>query len=600
MAEKQSKEKQTQEQEVRKWQERISTSKRFLKAAAEHNEWERFIRWFQNDYAIFAGNVEVPAINEVFAFVDADVSLMSFKNPYIAVNPRFGGTKGGAAVLEAWLNHTWRELDVKYETDLELIDSDIIGHAWHKTGFNVKTVGSDEQLKIEDEKIYSMRISWRDVVFDIGAKKPPKDCRWIAHRIIKPIEDLKESFPQLKGLSGIRHPHVSEKEYKDLDYKSDVMYGVLWEVWDARERKVLLLAEDFLKFLDKKGWPPHRDQFPFRMLEFYRVPDEPYPLSPIGNFKDQIIEEQKLFAKALDHVKRFNRVAFMKKGTLSEGEMSKYKMGIDGTIVEHTSENIMAHLRFADYGALPTDIYLLLDRIAQQARSVNGQPEIERGGVTKTPTRTFGELKMIKAGGRNRSDRRVNAYENHLNAIARDLLSELRSNFDVEQVAKTVKETPAEIVDVFTKGDPDLKVKYDPVSKTLKFLPEDIKGEYDATVAVGSTMPLDRETRTLLLREVLELASALPSPVPPFLQEIIVELLRGYDIPGLEDAFIEQEEMAAESMEKAGEAAEIEKDKVFAEAEKRGAQAASIDSKTKIQELEAVSNALNGKKSDEV
>lgn len=600
MAEKQSKEKQTVEQVVRQWHERIATAKRFLKGHSEHYEWEMFIRWFKGEYGIQAGNVQVPVINEVFAFVDADVSLMSFKNPYIAVNPRLSGTRGGAAILEAWLNHKWRELGIKYETDLELIDGDLVGHGWHKTGFNVKAVGTDEQIKIEEEKLYSMRVSWRDVVFDLGSKKPPKDCRWMAHRIIKPIDDVKEIFPQLNTLSGIRHPYVSEKEYKDLDFKDDVMYGVLWELWDAKKKEILLLAEDFLKFLDKKPWPKHRDEFPFRMLEFYRVPDEPYPLSPIGNFKDQVIEEQKLFAMALNHVKRWNRQAFMKKGTLSESEMSKYKMGLDGSIIEHTSDNIQAHLRFADYGQLPPDIYMLLDRIAQQARSVNGQPEIERGGVTKTPTRTFGELKMIRQGGRNRSDRRVNAYENHLNSIARDLLSELRSNFDVEQVAKIVKETPAEIVDVFTKGDPDLRVKYNAVSGTLEFNPEDIKGEYDATIAAGSTLPLDRETRTLLLRDVLELAAALPSPVPPFLQEIIVELLRGYDIPGLEDAFLEQEGQAAEAMAKGDEAAEVEKDKVFAEAEKRGAQAAQIDSKTKIQELEAVKNSMNGGEPDAV
>ena len=585
---------------MRQWHERIATAKKFLQSNSDYYEWEKFIRWFKGEYNIQAGNVTVPVINETFAFVDADVSLMSFKNPYIAVNPRLAGTKGGAAILEAWLNYTWRELDIKYETDLELIDGDLIGHGWHKTGYNVKAVGTDEQLKIEDESIYSMRASWRDVVFDVGSKKPPKDCRWMAHRIIKPIDDLKEEFPQLKMLSGIRHPYFTEKEYKDLDFKTDIVYGVLWEAWDAKNRKIHLIAEDFFKYLSSKPWPEHRDEFPFRILEFYRVPDEAYPLSPIGNFSDQIEEGAKLFAMALNHVKRWNRQAFMKKNTLSESEISKYKMGLDGAIIEHTSDNIQAHLRFADYGQLPPDIYVLLDRIAQQRNNISGQPEIERGGVTKTPTRTFGELKMIKAGARNRSDRRVNAYELHLAKIARDLLTELRSNFDVEQVAKIVKETPEGIIEVFTKGDPDLKVVFDPVSGTLKFNPSNIKGEYDVTIAAGSTLPLDRETRTLLLREVLELSAALPSPVPPFLQEIIVELLRGYDIPGLEESFIEQEEMVAKAQAGSEEAEEILKDKTFAEAEKRGAQAAQIDSQTRIKELEAVINALNGKKKDEV
>ena len=85
-----------------------------------------------------------------------------------------------------------RGLGIKESTGRGVIEGDLVGQAGHKTGNTIGIEGDDEQMKKFEERTFSMHLPWEDVVFNVGAKNPPRDCQWIANRIVRPLEDIRE------------------------------------------------------------------------------------------------------------------------------------------------------------------------------------------------------------------------------------------------------------------------------------------------------------------------------------------------------------------------------------------------------------------------
>lgn len=567
----------SQTQTIKKWLDRIETAKRWRDRKAEEYGWERFIKEYMGIYDVTLGRgkrgnrVKAPAVNEVFAFVQTDVATINFKDPYITVRPTKTATAKGATILESAVNYYWRTLNVKEEIDSQLVDADLVGHAWNKDGYFAESVGDGETAQIKREGMYSMKVSWRDIVFNVGSRRPPMDCQWMAHRIIRPLDEVKERYPGTGELKGAVHPHLQELDYRETQYKDDIEYVSLWEVWDASNRKFFLLAENHEAYLKKPmPWPDYYRSFPFNMLWWYEMPDDPYPMSPIAPQEPQILEQIKLFAQALNHVKRWNRQMIIKGGTMSEESADKFEEGIDGAIIQaDTQGSIQDSIRFADFGQLPTDIYVLLDRLKQTQRMVTGQPEFQQGALTKTATRTLGELEQMAQGAKTRQDRRVDRLETHIESIARNMIAHMQANFDVEQMVKITGETPQAVAEA-------LGEHFDPETQTIVFSKNDIGGEYEVEVRAGSTLPMTKSTRMAVLRETLEIALNAKGPLSPFSRLVIGELLADFQLPELKTAFEVEQEKAERAMAESGGKLSLEGGKIAAETAKRQAQAEQI------------------------
>jgi hypothetical protein len=567
--------------EVALCHERISIAKKAQEGWAEDSGAKRFVKQYKGDYGIVFHTrnkqVKVPPINEVFAYVQSDISTTYNRDPYITVNAE-AGTPKGAALWEVQLNYWWRKLKIKEELEYEIIDKDLVGYSWHKVGDAVDSIGSGDQLKIESEKLYSKFLGWNDVVWNIGSKRPPVDCEWMAQRIVMPLEDVKKKFKAAKGLEGSRNPEVDEDTYKKSAYKDDIKVAVLWEFWDARNRKIKLLAEGLEdRYLEEpRDWPEYQTEFPFLMYWDFAVPCSPRPMSAIAPWEPQILEEMVIMGQAINHAKRWNRQAFVKGGDIDDNALDKFERGDDGAIIK-VNADLKEGLRFADFGQLPTDFYLLMDRLQAIKRNINGQPEFVRGGVTKTNTRTIGELQLMQQGTKGRQDRKIDRLETHLENISRHMMMHLKANFDFEETLKITGDTPDEVIKA-------LGSNYDPETGQVTFTPDDINGEYDVDVKAGSTLPLDKQTRVQVLELVLTTVAQAVSqgPMSPFMNVLIQQLLEDYDIKGLQEAYELEVQMVERAKAEAQNQQSIEDQKVMAEAEKRKAQASQITVETEI------------------
>lgn len=577
-------------EQVGLWQQRISISKKC------HDDWvtssgaKRFCEEYKGDFSNAGVNfyrrgtkVPVPPINEVFAYVQTDIAQTYNRDPYLTVNPKAGTVKG-AKLWEVWLNYEWRELKTKEELELEIIDKDLVGYAFHKVGHTVNSEGSGEELKILSESIYSTRVDWRDMFWNLGARRPPKDCHWMAQRIFRPLDDIKAKYPNAKNLKGSQHPDLDEDSYKKASYKDDIEVGCYYEVWDARSRQIYLVAEGLKDvFLDEpRPWPDYLDEFPFVMYWDFAIPGSPRPMSAIAPWEAQILEEMVLLAQAINHAKRWNRQLFIKGGTVDENALDKFERGDDGAIITVNGNLDEASFKFADFGQLPTDFYLLMDRLQAIKRNVHGQPEFVGGGVTKTNTRTIGELQLMSQGSKGRTDRRVDRLETHLENIARHMMVQMKANFDFEKVVQITGETQEDVIAALGEN-------YDPVTRSAKFTAEEISGEYDVEVKAGSTLPMDKENRVRLLETVLPVVAQASGkgPLPPLLFTLIKEIVDNLEIKSLQEAYeLEQEQARKAAEEQAGKEG-VDEVKTAAEAKKRMAQANQITVDTQISQQEA-------------
>ncbi len=574
-----------------KWSDRISSSKKWREQIEQEQKWETYIDANEGKYDVVLGSTPVPPINEIFAYTQTSVASLFAQNPYISVNAKKTGTIEGSIIWEAALNYHWKELKIKAEVELQIIDGLHVGHGWNKVGNNVKTSGDGDQLHLESETLFSNRVSWRDMFMNVGCRNPPNDNLWMAQRIYRPTEDVKEDYKAAAKLTGSPHPALDDTLRKSLTWKEDINFSALWEIWDARERTIYLMADETLPdFLEEpRPWPEDLKEFPFQMLKFNPIPDKPYPLSDVAPWFPQVLEKIKIFTQALNHIKRWNRQMIAKQGTMNQSELDKFEKGIDGSILfAKTTGDIQTAVKMVDFGTLPPDIYMILDRLDQTIDKIRGQAGFEQGGQAKTQSRTVGELELMKGGSGARTDRKVDCIETHCENIARHLMFNLKQNCDLDQLVKITGNEPQEILQAFAAEG-----KYDPVSKTIRFNSQDIAGEYDVSIKAGSTLPLDKMSRDQILDRTIQLAIPLASTpsLPPFLTELIKERLRDYDIKGLQVAFDQQGQLMAQQQQQQAQSGQMQDAKVKAETDKRAAQAQQIQTNTEITTLAAHAKA---------
>lgn len=575
----------TEESQVRLWLDRISVSRRWRDRIHEDAGVKRFLEEYNGQYNVRLANMTVPPINDVYAYVQASIAGLYFKNPYIAVNAKKTGTILGSYILESGVNYFIRELNTQDEVEKEIVDTLLVGDGYHKVGKNVKTIGSPESLKLVTDKIYSVRVSWRDIVFNIGTREIAKDSVWMAQRVVRPTYEVRDMY-DCPDLVGGPHPGLSEGEIKSAQFKDDLNFTVLWEIHDIKSKKIYTVAEGYYKkFLKQAKWPSYMDEFPFQNLWFNYVPDEPFHMSDIKPWEPQILEKIKLVAMILNHVKRWSRQLLVKEGGIANSQLTKLEQGIDGAMIMTKGEPAVV-AQVLQYAPMPPEVFTLIQILDQIRNEVNGQPSVDRGATETTKTRTLGELEFIKAGAKGRTDRKIRRIEQHMENIARHIIAHMKDHFDLEQAVKITGDPPDAILKAF--GD-----KYDPVSNTVTFTKDDITGEYDVEVRAGSTLALDKTTRSQVLGQILDKAAQLaqlPS-IPPFLEAVITEMLRDFDIQALEQAFQKQQEAAQVEMGKQTALQQVDAQKTQAETDKRSAQAQQIRAETAQMAADSLLNA---------
>jgi len=274
------------------------------------------------------------------------------------------------------------------------------------------------------------------------------------------------------------------------------------------------------------------------MLKFNPDPGKPYPLSDIGLIEAQIMEKIKLRSMQLNHLKRWNRQIFIDKGAISEEEVSKYQLGIDGAVIRPEpggSQKVF----LPQYPPIQAEIFQVENLIQMDMDGIIGQSQVDRGAPAQTRTRTLGEVELIRSGSLSRSERKKDTLEDFMEEVCRKMIQLLKQFQLTPRYVRALGQDKAAI-------EEQLKERFDGVG--LSFTKEDIQGDFDVEAKAGSTIPLSKENRLRILEEILRLGPNIGIlPGGNVSRAVGREILRDLDMKEAERAY--QEDAAALDMQ---------------------------------------------------
>lgn len=147
-----------------------------------------------------------------------------------------------------------------------------------------KSVSEDE---IVDQRFQCEPVAWSDLI--LGPARCWREVEWIAFRHYLDQDQLEAQF----GSAGkdVELTHTAEGRERDYDDDSTAKRGVIFEIFDKRNRRVLFVANDGSVLAD--------DDDPYGLQDFYPIPEPLYytrttdSMVPIPFFtliQDQVFE----------------------------------------------------------------------------------------------------------------------------------------------------------------------------------------------------------------------------------------------------------------------------------------------------------------------
>lgn len=533
--------------EIRKWLDRIKYAEKVRNDADERFGYSRSLKEYSGDYIstlpTFMTNTALVPINEVFGYVKAFIPSVYSRNPYITFNPRGAASIGACKALESLVNGYWSELRLKRQIRRCIFDA-IFAEGWFKTGYSA-AFGSIEPEKegdvpleanefIRDGEIFGTRVSWRHMVRDPDAVDGIHDARWIAQKIIKPIEAVRASpiytAKDIRPTSSFDPRTVTELgKARVLEGGEKEEFIEFWEVWDMDSNELCWVSEGCDEYLrDSADWPYGFDGYGYDLLRFNQLEDECYAPNLIGPWEPQLWEKIKIRSMQLDHIKRFNRQLWAKSGTVSDAEMQKFALGQTGAVNFFEGD---IPPQPAPYPPVQTDMYAVENRIDLDKDNISGQPNAVRSAPQKTQSRTLGEINTMIAAFQARQVDPQSDVEDFCGEIAVKIAAIAKEYLPGEKFVRAAQEDIPALVQAFGQD------RFDGTG--FRFTKADLKGaEFDEEVKAGSTLPLDRAGRIDAMVNILKLGPSIGIQPGDRVSKVIGKnLLSDFDMKEIELAF---------------------------------------------------------------
>lgn len=511
------------------WIARISRREKALRDASDRNHWERYIREYQGDFSEVLGTASgrVLPLNLIYAYVRSEIPALYVQDPHLEFTPKNDTTIGAAKLKEIATNDIWHRKKFKREIKKVIQDGKIVGHGWLKIGYKAD-IGlieeNDHNLEfVTNEDYFLYRVNWRHVIFSDESVDVPYDTSWIAHKFYVPLDEAKnnpnygENRSNLVGVKLSGNEELSKQNYKNEFTVSDVEYAELYEVWDKKSQKVLIVStNNKVGILQERPWPYTKmSGFPFLFLNLSFVNDMPYGISDVGMGERHVLEKTKIRTAFLEHIKRGNRMLLTKTNNFSPEAKDAYRNGDDSALLEVEDPNAVSPIPYAPF---QSDVYALESRLDDDLTQIWGQKPSDRAGQARTQTRTKFELQNQNVGTIERRSEQI--------ALIQDMVEEAAEKFSclLEQYAtepfyvRLTGYDPAQIAEMLAKRPSAVQPGAVTTGYGFTVTGEDIKGPVDVRVKEGTAIPLDRQSKIQLLERLAQLApTAGAIPGGPFL-----------------------------------------------------------------------------------
>jgi hypothetical protein len=480
------------------------------------------------------------AVNVTFSTINVIYPSVSVNTPKIGVLANKPEDEPRAVYNEAIMNYWWKHHNFQQPFRLATKDFLIIGHGWVKVGWRFvedNVALSEEELQAEyerrvadansfaaenpdlagglpsDEEIATALVETKQVIVEdrpfIDRVSPfniyvnvdathPQDIRWIAQRIIMPLEQVKKderyssaARKRLKPTSIHKNSSWMPEEEREK-YSSTVEYVILWEHYNVEKGTLCIWADGADEFLVDPMEVPYAFGHPFEMVRNYDVPDQFYPIGDIEMILPMQDELNKLRSQLMNYRKKYARKYVIRQKAFDKHGRAALESDDDNVAIPVVDDNSPLNDLIAPLPVvpMPPELFNYSDRTMSDIYEVSGVSEYQRGNA-QAIRRTATEAALINDSTNARAAEKLAIVERFISNIARKLHMVAQQFVTGEQVARIVGR--------------------DGAMYWLEYERDDIIGEYDFTVEAGSTQPFNETFRR-------QQALAMVQAIAPFLQ----------------------------------------------------------------------------------
>lgn len=344
-----------------------------------------------------------------------------------------------------------------------------------------------------DGKYKITRIHPDDFLWDEDAGPLEDEWTWLAQRIREPWDEAKKN-PRYskKGLKSVKEKGGGEVKDDEEKVREDRKKGgdvlgvsertpknenkdlgepemlIAWEIYNLRKGTWLIIAENGeIPLMDEEDIPLGIDKHPFSILRFTMRDDSPYPIPPMS--QGILVQKEYNMSRSdiVKHRKRFNRKYEVIESQISDkSELSKLESGDDGTFILVQAQGAIGPIkdapmdqgRYMELGYMNADMRELFGGVSDEAKGIAGADTATQAGIL---------------------DKRLEVKEGDAMSMVIDFTKTIARKLDL-------------LVQVNLSEDEAVKVhgpegEYWEIVREKDY--EEIEGEYQYDVNVGSTLP---------------------------------------------------------------------------------------------------------------
>tara|TARA_Y100000310_G_scaffold289243_1_gene315508 strand:- start:1165 stop:3066 length:1902 start_codon:yes stop_codon:yes gene_type:complete len=505
---------------------RLERTRRWREDQAYDRTWWRLIDLYRGKHwaETTRSRSDLIAVNLAFSTINVIAPSVAVNHPKIVVSANDEGNSDRAAFVEAVVNHLWRHHDFRKPFRRAVKDFLIFGHGWVKTGWKFLeqetslaeaerdllmqqarlevdefalespdlsgALPTDEEINanlpetammvIEDQPFVE-RISPFDVFVDPEATCMD-DARWIAQKIVRPLEDAQKDQrykpsvrKRLDADAGVNPQYVSQYE-NERNRVLDEDRVTIWEFYDIAENTMSVFSENSDGFLVDPVPMPYAYGQPFVMIRNYDIPDLFYPMGDLESIESLQLELDKTRSQLMNDRKRYARKYLYHERSFGPAGREALESDEDGRLVPVLDENksLSDVVIPMPQSPISPEIYAYSEIIENDINTVSGVSEYARGAMPEI-RRTATEASIIADAQNARAADKLAIIEISISEMGRRVIQLMQQFMTGDEMARVSK-----------KGGESLWVPYSR---------DDILGEYDFSVEAGSTQPMNDTIR---------------------------------------------------------------------------------------------------------
>ena len=583
--------------DLKKWKERRNIASKKFDQDAKQNiiKWRNYYRgnqwpnqWNSDDKERPAGYTDTTVDNMVFANIRAIMPSINFNNPKVFVDAKrkpfidkkgmLFDTNAAAILFENLLNYYVQELQMKREVDKCLLDALIGPWGIMQVGFTAETekIKGDEVLEVNElikgNSPFATRISPLDFIQDSEAKDSHlNDAGFCGVKWIKTLDEVKKN-PKYENTTDLKPNATVKTEFTNgnvvgpssatLSKDSDSARVEGWDIWSIKDQRLITIVDSHPKFLrNEKDWPIEFDGYPFETLYFNENPDQIYPVSDVDIYLSAQDELNRFRSLQLSHAKRVSqRKYIVRENAFESAELDKIQYGPDGSIATTTGDPNTAIIPLKDAGT-SQDIYLAINQLKTAIGEGSGVAKFEQGIAQKFDTAT--EPALIAQATSIKRAERLAIMEDFYIRINKKIGKILQQTMESESIPLNEKQflaaqksTPTKLAKIIGSEEQTVLLPW------LEMDRDDIQGDFDFTLDIGSTAPINQEKRKQDIATVAQMLAGNPLIK---LDESTRRILEAFEVKDIEALLKSPEELQAEQQQQqaaqeAAVQAEIQKD----------------------------------------